>query len=136
MKRLLADTNALYALASAPEVNHQLARKFAQAWRAEGGIILLTDTAFSETMTLTKARRGATAAIELGRRLRNSPLYEWTPLTNEDDARAWAIFQRYTDKEWSYVDCGLYALALRLQIPVFTFDHHFTQMPGLKRLPV
>jgi len=46
------------------------------------------------------------------------------------------IFCRYTDKDWSYVDCSLLALAQQQKIPaVFSFDRHFEQMPGLMRVP-
>jgi predicted nucleic acid-binding protein len=48
----------------------------------------------------------------------------------------WALFQKYDDKDWSYTDCATLALARRLNIgKVFSFDHHFSQMPGVARVP-
>ena len=42
----------------------------------------------------------------------------------------------YTDKQWSYVDCSILAVARRLQIAqVFGFDRHFDQMADLTRVP-
>ena len=57
-------------------------------------------------------------------------------LTAEDRRATWEIFSRYTDKDWSYVDCSILAVARRLQTSqVFTFDQHFDQMAELARVP-
>jgi hypothetical protein len=48
---------------------------------------------------------------------------------------AWDIFEKYDDKQWSYVDCSLLAIARRLMLRrIFTFDHHFQQM-GFEVVP-
>ena len=42
---------------------------------------------------------------------------------------------RYHDKEWSYTDCGILAVAQLLDIgEVFAYDRHFDQMPGIRRV--
>jgi predicted nucleic acid-binding protein len=52
------------------------------------------------------------------------------------DVDTWAVFQRFTDKEWSYTDCAMLASARREKISaVFAFDRHFLQMPGIERHP-
>ena len=44
--------------------------------------------------------------------------------------------QKYDDKDWSYTDCALLALAEHLKISeVFAFDEDFDQMPGMTRYP-
>ena len=96
---------------------------------------IFTDSVFAESMTLLKARHGADVAITAGRKLRDSKVYQWTPLTPDDESQTWAVFQKYADKEWSFVDCGLFVLARRLTLPVFSFDHHFEQMPEVQRVP-
>jgi hypothetical protein len=135
MKHVILDTGAIYALATAADTGHAEATRFVEQAVRAGPRLLITNTVFSETLTLIKSRRGASAAIGMGRRLRAATLFVWTPLTTEDEESAWEIFQKYADKEWSFVDCGLYALARRLNVPVFTFDHHFAQMPEIARLP-
>ncbi len=136
MSQIILDTTAIYALAFDEDAHHRAAAKFFKRAAQHGTVFLVSDTIFDEAMTLLKVRRGLKAALTIGAELRNSRPYLWTPLTSEDEQLAWEIFQKYDDKDWSYTDCGVFALASRLRAPVFSFDHHFTQMPGLKRLPV
>lgn len=135
MKNLLLDTSAAYALVNTRDKNHARAGQFLADWLGDSGAVLVTDSVFSESVTLIKARMGAAKAVEVGRTLRHAGLYHWTPLTPDDEAQAWAIFQKYIDKEWSFVDCGLWVVAQRLGVSVFTFDHHFEQMPEVERVP-
>ena len=87
-------------------------------------------------MTLLKSRLGSAIAIQVGKRLRNNPAYAWLRMGPESERQAWAIFQRYSDKEWSYTDCAILALSLQERIGgVFAFDHHFRQMPQIEVLP-
>lgn len=134
-RTVIIDTNAIYALTTQPDRNYPQATRFWEAWLQSGGRAILTDSVFAESMTLLKARHGAGVAIAAGRKLRNSRAYHWIPLTPGDEVETWAVFQQYADKEWSYVDCGLFALARRLARPVFSFDRHFDQMPEIKRVP-
>ena len=81
---------------------------------------------------------GSQAAVTVGTRLLSTSTFSFYRLTDEDAELTWRIFTRYTDKEWSYVDCSLLALSRRLDVEqVFAFDHHFTQMAqlGLARVP-
>lgn len=135
MKSLLLDTSAAYALVNVRDKNHARAGNFLADWLRGSQAVLVTDSVFSEAMTLIKACMGAAKAVEAGRTLRNAALYHWTPLTPDDEAQAWALFQKYTDKEWSFVDCGLWVVAQRLGVPVFAFDHHFEQIPQVERVP-
>lgn len=135
MRRILLDTNAIYAFTISEDPLHTTAADFLRAEVRAGTRFILTDWVFLEAVTLLKVRRGARAAIATGTRLRSATFYEWMPFQSEDEVQAWAIFQRYADKDWSYVDCGLLTLAVRLKVPVFTFDHHFEQMPGVVKLP-
>ncbi len=135
MRRLILDTGAIFATVNRVDVNYAVAARFFTEWLKGGGAAIITDSVFSESMTLIKARMGASTAIETGSKLRNSALYQWTPLTPDDESETWAVFQKYVDKEWSFVDCGLFVLARRLAQPIFSFDHHFEQMPEIKRVP-
>lgn len=96
----------------------------------------LPETVFIETMVLVKTRLGAYAAVELGTRLTNSAQFTVLPWTHVERQATWQIFSRYTDKNWSYVDCSLLAAARRLRISeIFTFDQYYDQMPEVKRVP-
>lgn len=96
----------------------------------------IAEPIFAETMTLIKARLGAQAAVALGDRTKTSSQFVLVPFTDEDRYNTWTIFSSYTDKEWSYFDCSVLAIARRLGIRyVFAFDHHFDQMAELTRVP-
>jgi predicted nucleic acid-binding protein len=135
MKAALIDTSAIYALVDKRDKWHGQAKRQAHAWLTGGGHWLLPDFIFDEAMTLVKARINAHTAIGTGERLRRAAAYHWLTQTTEDEQQAREIFKRYHDKPWSYTDCALFALALRLNVPVYTFDLHFRQMPGVERVP-
>jgi predicted nucleic acid-binding protein len=131
---LLIDTSALHALNYARDNNHARAVAYFKllAGRAKP---ILTDWIFIETMNLTKARLGPEYAIEFGRSLRISKAFYQLVMTEIDKRATWEIFERYNDKEWSYVDCSLFAVSQRLNVRrVFAFDRHFRQM-GLEVVP-
>ena len=135
-QRLLIDTGAIYAFVTRSDPHHEAAKGFVREWLDQQGVFVLTDVVFAETMTLLKARLGSEIAIRVGRELRRNPAYSWRHLGEEGEREAWAIFQRYSDKEWSYTDCSILAVARRERIPaVFAFDQHFLQMTGMRRVP-
>ncbi len=134
MSTLLIDTSALHALNYARDDNHIQAVIY---FKSLAGRVkpILTDWVFLETMNLTKARLGPEYAIAFGRQLKASKAFYPLVLNDEDKRATWDIFERYDDKDWSYVDCSLLAVAQRLKLRrVFTFDHHFRQM-GLEVVP-
>ena len=46
-----------------------------------------------------------------------------------DEEKAWEIFLKFKDKEFSYTDCTSFALMQRLQIDTaYSFDSHFKIM--------
>ena len=134
--RILIDTGAIYAFVTQNDRHHQAAKGLVRSWLDQSGVFVLADIVFAETMTLLKSRLGPGIAIQVGRRLRNSPAYVWHSMDAESERQAWAIFQRYSDKDWSYTDCAILALALQERISeVFAFDHHFHQMSQITVLP-
>lgn len=134
--RVLIDTGAIYALVTRNDRHHHDAYDFARAWLDQGGLFVLPDVVFCETMTLLKARLGATVAIRMGQGLRQDPAYRWRPLDGDNERDTWATFKRFSDKDWSYTDCAIHAIARRDRIAgVFAFDRHFDQMPDVERLP-
>ena len=91
---------------------------------------------FVETMTLVKARLGAGASIELGSRIQQSTLFEVVELERTVRDSTWEIFSRFHDKDWSYADCAILAVAREMDVSsVFSFDHHISQMAELTQLP-
>jgi predicted nucleic acid-binding protein len=134
MSTLLIDTSALHALNYARDDCHSQALAY---FKSLAGRVkpILTEWVFVETMNLTKARLGPAYAIAFGRQLKTSQTFYSLILTDIDKRATWDIFEQYQDKQWSYVDCSLLAVAQRLRIKrIFAFDHHFKQM-GLEVVP-
>ncbi len=135
MKIALIDTSAICGMIDRTDKYHLAAKVFGTRWLIEANQFVLLDWIFVESMTLLKRHLGAGLAIQTGRFLRKSPLYRWVAVTPDDEREVWAVFQQYADKRWSYTDCTLLVLSRRLKIPqVFTYDAHFAQMPGVKRM--
>jgi len=135
-RRILIDTGAIYAFVTRSDRNHPAARAFVKRWLDRRGVFVLVDTVFAETMTLLKVRLGAETSIRVGRELRGNPAYVWATLGLDGERDAWEIFRKYTDKDWSYTDCGLFAVSRRSGIRgIFAFDRHFSQMDGVERHP-
>ena len=134
---ILIDTGAIYAFVTRTDVHHHAAQAFMREVLESGGVFVLADFIFAETMTLLKARLGASIALRVGHELRqHHAVYQWVALGQDGEADTWAMFRQYHDKEWSYFDCALLMLAQRLKIhEVFAFDGHFRQMPGIIQLP-
>lgn len=135
-RRVLIDTGAIYAFVTRTDKHHRDAVAFVKAWLKRGGAFVLADVVFAETMTLLKVRLGAAITVKVGRELRQNAAYRWVALGGEGERNTWGLFQHYDDKDWSYTDCATLALTRRLKIrKVFSFDHHFSQMPGVDRVP-
>ncbi|MCZ7570442.1 MAG: hypothetical protein M5U01_17895 [Ardenticatenaceae bacterium] len=66
--------------------------------------------------------------------LRQLPILEIIPVTQDLFAHGWALYSQRLDKEWGLTDCTSFAVMTRMQIgPAFTSDHHFEQA-GFTRL--
>jgi predicted nucleic acid-binding protein len=129
-RSILVDSGALLAMADPRDRYAGAARRFLE--ETTDAFYVVPDTVFSEAMTLVKARLGTAAAVNVGSRLQESTLFQLHYLDSADHRATWQIFTRYIDKDWSYVDCSILALAQRQGgSEVFAFDHHFDQMSGL-----
>ena len=134
MSTLLIDTSALHALNYARDDNHAQAVRY---FKSLAGRVkpILTEWVFIETMNLTKARLGPAYAIAFGQHLKTSRAFYHVLPPDVDKQTTWEIFVKYHDKDWSYTDCSLLAMARRLDLRrIFAFDQHFRQM-GLEVLP-
>lgn len=134
---LLVDTGAIFALVDADDRNHAAAKAFVGQLRSNS-VLLVSDVILLEAMTLIKSRLGEEAVVQTLQILRQSRRFQLTQLTRREWADTWAIFERFTDKEWSPFDCSCLAVARARGIgSAFAFDHHFRQMAaaGLMTVP-
>ena len=57
-------------------------------------------------------------------------------LTEEDIRQAWATFEQYQDKSWSFTDCSSKVVIDEMNIAqAFAFDRHFNQFGTVHVLP-
>ncbi len=122
------DTSALIAFFIRSEKHHPAARRYAAQHSTVRWIIL--ETIFDEFVTWMRANVSISGSIQVGRILREEHLY--VNISDADDMATWEIFCQYDDKEWSYTDCSILAMARKLGISkVFAFDKHIRQMASL-----
>lgn len=134
MQRLFVDTAAWIALEAANDQYHGAAMTLLHEagtryrWTTTNWVIW-------ESVTWLRRRVNHQAAVQFGGQVRASSLLERVIITPEHEARAWEIFVRHRDKDFSYVDCASFAVMESLGIGVaFTFDRHFARY-GLRTVP-
>jgi predicted nucleic acid-binding protein len=128
MPEVIVDTSALVAFFVQSEKHHPAARRYAAQHPTVRWIVL--ETVFDEFVTWMRAKVSISSSIQVGRILREEHLY--VNISDAADAATWETFCRYDDKHWSYTDCSILVMALKLGVSgVFTFDEHIQQMAGL-----
>lgn len=126
MKRLFVDTGAWYALVDKNDPDHKEAEHFMTNNKIP---LLTTNFIFDETITLIRSRLGWNVARDFGQRLKHSNFASIVAVKYEDEEKAWEIFLKYKDKDFSYTDCASFAVMERLKIDAaFSFDRHFQTM--------
>jgi predicted nucleic acid-binding protein len=131
---LFVDTSAWLALEDRSDQYHKEAVRIAEQLKKRRIPWMTTEYIYLETVTLIRYRVSHGAAVVFGERLRASQLVEIIEIDHQLRDLSWEIFKRYSDKEFSLVDCSSFALMQKKEIQeVFSFDHHFTQM-GFRRV--
>ena len=122
---IFVDTSAWYARYTPRDAYHHAARAFHLNNRES---LVTTDYVLDETLTLLKARGNFERSLFLGRRLLAGTLAQFVWVGQTDVEAAWAIYERFRDKRWSFTDCVSYVVIQRLGIEkAFAFDDHFQQ---------
>ncbi len=123
---IFIDTSAFYALVDRTDRLHSSAVRFVET---NERLLVTSNLVVHETVTLIRMRVGHAAAVAFGRRLLREGLTPVIPITAGDELKAWILFQRYSGKRFSFVDCTSFALMKRLGIPAaFAFDEDFRQI--------
>lgn len=123
---MFVDTGAWYAIVDKSDPKHNIAKVFFLVNKLP---FLTTNFIFDETITLIRVRLGWNVAKDFGLKLKNSISTTLLSVKNEDEERAWEIFLKYKDKNFSYTDCTSFAIMERLKIDTaFSFDKHFTSI--------
>jgi predicted nucleic acid-binding protein len=132
---IFVDTGAWYALVDRDDAEHTAAAAFLAANTLP---LITTNFVFAETITLVRYRIGHEAARIFGQKLNESSFVRVVTVTAADEERAWEIFCKYRDQDFSFVDCASFAVMERMKLSTaFGFDRHFSVMkyavvPGIK----
>ncbi len=125
-RAVLADTGPLYAALDPDDDNHERARDDIERLNSEGLGVMVAYPTLCEGYSLILYRLGIMVAhgwLE--------ELQEYASLINpmpEDYRRASERLLGYRDRGFSLFDAVTAGLSERLELPVWTYDHHFDVM--------
>ena len=136
-KPVLADTSFFFALVAKRDPAHRQAVKaFAKLLRARCRVIT-TDYIVDETLTLTKARINARAALALLDRIERSEAINLEDIAPHRFDTAKAFFVKHADHGYSFTDCTSFVLMRELRMTqALTTDRHFSEAGFEALLPV
>lgn len=130
---IFVDTGAWFALVAPSDVDHQAAATWFGSNRKS---ICTSNYVVDETLTLLRARGEPNRALAMGRAFFSGQIAVVHHLTEMDIREAWRVFERFSDKSWSFTDCTSKVLMERLRITeAFAFDEHFRQFGGVMIRP-
>ena len=130
---IFVDTGAWFASVVPTDPDHQAAVAWLDANREP---LLTSDYVVDETLTLLRARGEPRRAVVLGRRFFAGEIAQVQHLSEADVLESWRVFERFSDKHWSFTDCTSKVLMDRLGIMrAFAFDEHFRQFGTLAVCP-
>jgi predicted nucleic acid-binding protein len=128
-KPVLADTGPLYAATDPSDVHHRRAlgelEKLARSQRD----VIVPFPILLEAYTLVRRRFDSSVALRWLSEIGSAALINPAP---EDYRQAVTKVHTYGDQKITLFDATLAVLAIRMQLPVWTYDHHFDVM----RVPV
>ena len=132
MNQAFVDTWAWVALVDKKDGDHERAKSTNKKLLDQGYIFVTSNFVFSETVTSLRYRVNHAAAIkfrQLLNELVDGGLVKLLRITDAHEKEAWQIFEKYSDQDFSYVDCTSFALMKSLTLhEAFTDDHHFRIM--------
>jgi predicted nucleic acid-binding protein len=135
---LFADTWGWCVSANPREVQHQTVRQIMETTLQAKSHLIATNFILDETYTLVRFRVHHQVSIELHQKIERlivGKLLKVIHITPELEDAAWRIFERYSDKDFSFTDCTSFAVMQLLGLTqALTNDHHFEQM-GFHILP-
>jgi predicted nucleic acid-binding protein len=132
---VFVDTSAFHALLNTANTQeHQAAKKISEDLQSGGTVLVTTDYVLDETYTLVRSTLGHRVAVRFGWEIQKNDMI----LVQTDESiqkKAWTVFERYSDKTFSFTDCTSFVVMEEGKIKTaFTFDGHFRQY-GFHTLP-
>jgi predicted nucleic acid-binding protein len=126
--KVFVDTGAWLAFYDRNDQHHESACRITEHLKAERANLVLSEFVLAESVTLIRFRIGHAWAVRFGQVVLESRFAELLSVDEPTRRRAWDIFRRYEDKEFSFTDCTSFALMEQLGLKTaFAFDRHFEQ---------
>jgi predicted nucleic acid-binding protein len=130
---IFIDTSAWYAASSTRDVNHRDAVLFLGTIREQ---LFTSDYVIDETLTLFRSRSEDQHALAFGNEVIEGGFAKVIKITDQDFVKAWDVFQKFSDKQWSFTDCTSRVVMERFGIQkAFAFDDHFRQFSTVTVVP-
>jgi predicted nucleic acid-binding protein len=119
------DTGAIYALADRNDSDHAAIRVIYSNPELQ---FVTHDLVLVEAFSLLTKRLHKKAALRVVGALRGSSRVEIVPLIPALLQAAWERCQRFSDKDWDWVDCTSLEVMERWRLrEALSLDHHFAQ---------
>ena len=136
--RLFIDTTAFIALEDEDDKEHKTALDYREKIRrgeTPFRALYTSNHILDEVFTLLRLKLSHRAAVAFGENIKRSKILRTLRVTPEIENKAWKIFKKYSDKDFSFTDCTSFALMEQEAISTtFTFDKHFQQY-GFQTVP-
>jgi len=128
MSGVFVDTAAWIALLNVNDTLREQARQVMETLRHQNARLITTEFVLLEVADAlsTPSIRSQTVAFIEG--LRQLPILQIVPVTQNLLAGGWALYSQRADKDWGLTDCTSFVVMTQGQIrQAFTSDHHFEQ---------
>jgi len=139
MKKLFVDTGAWIALNNAKDSHHKSALNANKDFLDASYFYVTSDYVLDETYTLLRFDVGHKRSVEFGNEmtgLHKKGKINIVHINQVVREKAWEIFEKYSDKDFSFTDCTSFIVMELLSInEAFSFDKHFDQYEFI-RLPI
>ncbi len=125
--KVFLDTGAFLALAGEDDDHHPAAKSIYAELLLSNAQLSTSNFVLSESYTLIRSKVSHRAAVEFMKRLDQTGI-KVLRVSEAIEQTAKAIFVRYDDKDFSFVDCTSFALIDHHRLDhAFAFDGHFRQ---------
>lgn len=127
--RVFVDTGAFAALYKAQDEHAAEAKAVWKGFQKENPMLYTSNYVISETIILLRVRAGFGVAKRFGDDIFSSAAVRIIRVNEHHESQAWALFKKYSDHDFSFVDCCSFVLMQDMRITkAFAFDHHFATM--------
>jgi predicted nucleic acid-binding protein len=125
---LFVDSSGWIGLFAQSDKHHQAAAEAFSALASRAVHLYTSDYIIDETLTYILITYGRSPALQFGDWVLSNSVVDILHVDPSLWEEAWALFQQYEDKIWSFTDCTSFVLMRQRHLyRAFTFDGHFAQ---------